>query len=99
MTLLSKRYSKLVLSAGLAVFIGLFALGQLRRIWLPFWTVGTAATAVFVLVVVAGVLWRPRRFWHERGLRGAIENAIYVALGGYTFWISLGHLTEELALP
>ncbi len=98
MTLLSKRYSKLVLAAGLALFIGLFALGQLRWIWLLFWTVGTAGAAVFVLVVVARVLWRPRRLWHERGLRGAIENAVYVALGGYTFWISLGHLTEELAL-
>ncbi len=62
MALLSKRYAKLVLPVGLAVFIGMFALGQLRRIWLPFWFVGTAGTAVFVLVVVAGVLWRPRRF-------------------------------------
>ena len=42
-------------------------------------------------------LWQPHRLWAERRLRGVLETAAYVAIAGYTFWISLGHLLEELS--
>ena len=78
------------------MFIGLFVLGQWRQVWLPFWIVGAIGSGAFVVWLAAPALWRPRRLWEERRVRGVVETAGLVAVAGYTFWISLGHLTDEL---
>ena len=81
---------------GLIAFGGLFILGQTTRIWLPFWIVGTLGAAAYAIVLVAGPLRGPRRYWRERGAKGTIETTVLVAVAGYTLWISQGHLREEL---
>ena len=60
------------------------------------WT-DTIGSGAFVLWLAVPALWRPHRLWEERRVRGVVETAAYVAIAGYTFWISLGHLTDELA--
>ena len=97
MTAHTRRLPKLALPLGVAVFVGLFILGQWREIWLPFWIVGTVGSGAFVVWLAVPALRRPQRLWEERCVRGVLETAVYVAIAAYTFWISLGHLTEELA--
>ncbi len=97
MATIIEKLPKLALPMGLAAFAGLFLLGQFRDVWLPFWMVGTLGAGGFVLWLAIPAFWQPRRLWAESRVRGVIETAAYVAVAGYTFWISLGHLLEELA--
>ena len=97
MTAITRRLPKLAIPLGVAVFVGLFILGQWRGIWLPFWIIGTVGSGAFVLWLTVPALWRPQRLWEERRVRGVVETAAYVAIAAYSFWISLGHMTEELS--
>ena len=95
---ITQKLPKLAMPLGVAVFIGLFVLGRWGQVWLPFWIVGTIGSGGFVVWLAVPALWRPRRLWETRRIRGVVETAAFVAIAAYTFWISVGHLTDELAL-
>ncbi len=48
-----RKLPKLAMPLGVAVFIGLFVLGQWRQVWLPFWIVGTIGSGTFAVWLAA----------------------------------------------
>lgn len=84
-------------AAGIAIFIALFVLGMAAGVWLPFWVFATLGSVGVGLVLVVGVLRAPERFWRDKGIRGVAETGFFVAVAAYSFWISVGHLGDEIA--
>lgn len=83
-------------TAGIVVFALLFVMGQVRGVWLPFWIVSTLGSAMFAVVMAGGAAWEVAR-QQKRSARAWGETVLLVAVAAYSFWISIGHLTEELA--
>ncbi len=88
------RWRKYATTVAIVIFAGLFIVGQARGVWLPFWIVATAGSALFALyiVVAAGLEARAAK----RPAKAWAETALLTAIAAYSFWISIGHLTEEL---
>ena len=83
-------------TAAIVAFAGLFVLGRARGDWLPFWIVATFGAVLFAIIMVATAAREVARK-QPRGARAWAETALLVAVAAYSFWISIGHLTEELA--
>lgn len=84
--------------AVLAIFGGLFILGRVSQIWLPFWILGTLGSAAYAIGLAIAPLRNPKHFWQSQGLRGTAETTALFAVATYTLWISQGHLRDELFL-
>ncbi len=80
----------------LAIFGGLFILGRMAQIWLPFWILGTLGSAAYAIGLALAPIRNPRHYWETQGLRGTAETVALVAVAAYTLWISQGHLRDEL---
>ncbi len=80
---------------GIAIFALLFVLGQVSGVWLPFWIVSTLGSVLFAVIMAGGAAWEVARK-QKRSARAWGETVLLVAVAAYSFWISIGHLTEEL---
>ncbi len=89
------RWRRHGMTVAIVIFAALFVLGQARGVWLPFWVVATVGSALFALYLVAAAL--AEAFAGRRPLKAWAETVLLTAVAGYSFWISIGHLTEELS--
>lgn len=89
------RWRKHAMTVAIVIFAGLFILGQARGVWLPFWIVATAGSAAFAIYMITAAVLEARAT--TRSAKAWAETALLTAIAAYSFWISIGHLTEELA--